>query len=199
MLENEEEQSSHKAESEAPPVKLVNLILQHAIKKGASDVHLEPTLYDLTVRIRVAGILEEFTTFPKWLQEPVTSRIKVMAKLNIAEHRRPQDGRIKVLLDDRDIDLRVSVLPTHFGEKSVLRILGASQKLPHTRELGMRSSDLDRLKWAASQPQAIIVVTGPTGSGKTTTLYSIVSERKDTSINIVTIEDPIEIQLAGLN
>ena len=193
------EQSAEDSTKEAPAIQLVNLILQHAIQKDASDVHLEPSLYDLNVRIRVGGMLENFTTFPKWLQDPITSRIKIMAKMNITEHRRPQDGRIKLLLDDRDIDLRVSTLPTHFGEKTVLRVLGTSQKLPRTQDLGLRHKDLETLRRATSQPQGMIVVTGPTGSGKTTTLYSVLHERVSPSVNIVTIEDPIEIQLAGLN
>ena len=199
MEEVNADQPSDEAAQEAPAVKLVNLILQHALQKEASDIHLEPTMYDFQVRVRVGGILEEFTTFPKWLQAPITSRIKIMARLNIAEHRRPQDGRIKLLLGNRDVDLRVSTLPTHFGETTVLRLLGTSQKLPETRSLGFRPRDLDVLKRATSQPQGMIVVTGPTGSGKTTTLYTILNEKKSPSINIVTIEDPIEIQLPGLN
>ncbi|MBV9074478.1 MAG: Flp pilus assembly complex ATPase component TadA [Acidobacteria bacterium] len=199
LEETSNQQSAGDDSKEAPAIKLVNLILQHAIQKGASDVHLEPSLYDLKVRIRVGGVLESFTTFPKWLQDPITSRIKIMAKLNITEHRRAQDGRIKLLLDDRDIDLRISTLPTHFGEKTVLRVLGTSQKLPRTQNLGLRAKDLEMLQRAAGQPQGMIVVTGPTGSGKTTTLYSVLHEKVSPSINIVTIEDPIEIQLAGLN
>ncbi|HEV7674492.1 MAG TPA: ATPase, T2SS/T4P/T4SS family [Candidatus Angelobacter sp.] len=183
----------------APAVKLVNLILQYGIKHGASDIHVEPTLHDLQVRIRVSAIMREFTSFPKWLQNPLISRIKIMAKLDIAERRRPQDGRIKVMLEDRDVDLRVSVLPTQFGEKVVLRILGSGHKVPTTSSLGFKPEDLAVLKKAAEQPQGMILVTGPTGSGKTTTLYSIINEKKDPSINIVTIEDPIEIQLPGIN
>jgi type IV pilus assembly protein PilB len=184
---------------QAPAVKLVNLILQHGIKHGASDIHVEPTLHDLQVRIRVSAIMREFTSFPKWLQNPLISRIKIMAKLDIAERRRPQDGRIKVMLEDRDVDLRVSILPTQFGEKVVLRILGSGQRVPATSSLGFKAEDLAVLKKAAEQPQGMILVTGPTGSGKTTTLYSIINEKKDPSINIVTIEDPIEIQLPGIN
>jgi len=184
---------------EAPAVKLVNLILQQAIKKGASDIHLEPTMYELKVRLRISGILREFTTLPRWLLEPITSRIKIMAKLNITERRRPQDGRIKILFEDRDIDVRISTMPAHFGEKTVMRVLGTSETLPETRNLGLRPQDLEILKRVANQPQGMIVVTGPTGSGKTTTLYSIINEKKAPSLNIVTIEDPIEIQLNGLN
>jgi type IV pilus assembly protein PilB len=183
----------------APAVKLVNLILQYGIKHGASDIHVEPTLHDLQVRIRVSAIMREFTSFPKWLQNPLISRIKIMAKLDIAERRRPQDGRIKVMLEDRDVDLRVSILPTQFGEKVVLRILGSGQRVPVTSSLGFKPEDLAVLKKAAEQPQGMILVTGPTGSGKTTTLYSIINEKKDPSINIVTVEDPIEIQLPGIN
>jgi type IV pilus assembly protein PilB len=184
---------------QAPAVKLVNLMLQYGIKHGASDIHVEPTLHDLQVRIRVSAIMREFTTFPKWLQNPLISRIKIMAKLDIAERRRPQDGRIKVMLEDRDVDLRVSVLPTQFGEKVVLRILGSGQRVPSTSSLGFKPEDLAILKKAAEQPQGMILVTGPTGSGKTTTLYSILNEKKNPAINIVTIEDPIEIQLPGIN
>ncbi|MCU1334019.1 MAG: hypothetical protein JWM08_3011 [Candidatus Angelobacter sp.] len=183
----------------APAIKLVNLILQYGIKHGASDIHVEPTLHDLKVRIRVSAIMREFTSFPKWLQNPLISRIKIMAKLDIAERRRPQDGRIKVMLEDRDVDLRVSILPTQFGEKVVLRILGSGQRVPATSSIGFKPEDLAILKKAAEQPQGMILVTGPTGSGKTTTLYSIINEKKDPSINIVTVEDPIEIQLPGIN
>jgi type IV pilus assembly protein PilB len=182
-----------------PAVKMVNLLIRYGIKCKASDIHIEPTLHDVQVRVRVEGLLREYMRMPKWIQEPLVSRMKILAVLDITARRIPQDGRIKVAYSDREIDLRVSTLPTHFGEKVVLRILGSGQRVPSTASLGIKDSDLEILKKAADQPQGLILVTGPTGSGKTTTLYSILAEKKKPEINIITVEDPIEIQLAGIN
>lgn len=182
-----------------PAVKMVNVLIRYGIKSQASDIHIEPTLHDVQVRVRVEGLLREYMRMPKWIQDPLVSRMKILAHLDITARRTPQDGRIKVAYADREIDLRVSTLPTHFGEKIVLRILGSGQRVPPTASLGIMDSDLETLKKAVDQPQGLILVTGPTGSGKTTTLYSILAEKKKPEINIITVEDPIEIQLAGVN
>ena len=198
--EDDVERVDSKAESaKGPAVKMLNLLIRYGIKCQASDIHIEPTLHDVQVRVRVEGLLREYMRMPKWIQDPLVSRMKILAKLDITVRRTPQDGRIKVAYSDREIDLRVSTLPTHFGEKIVLRILGSGQRVPSTASLGIKNSDLDILKTAVDQPQGLILVTGPTGSGKTTTLYSILAEKKKPEINIITVEDPIEIQLAGIN
>jgi type IV pilus assembly protein PilB len=198
--EGETSVSDARSQAEAAPVvKMVNLIVLDGIKQGSSDIHIEPGVNDIQVRNRVDGMLRDFMQVPKWLHGPLVSRLKILAKLDIAERRLPQDGRIKVHFQNLDVDLRVSTLPTHFGEKVVLRVLGSGKAVPKTTELGMRSEDLSVLKTACAQPQGMILVTGPTSSGKTTTLYSVLNEKKDPSINIITVEDPIEFQLPGIN
>ena len=201
-LEGDEEEvplGDARSQAQLPPVvKLVNLIIQDGIKMGASDIHIEPRLHGVQVRTRVDGLLREFMQVPKWLHGPLVSRLKILAKLDIAERRVPQDGRIRVTLENRGVDLRVSTLPTHFGEKAVLRVLGTGGAVPPTASLGLKGDDLDLLKTAVDQPQGMILVTGPTSSGKTTTLYSLINEKKDPAINIITVEDPIEIQQAGI-
>lgn len=188
-----------RSQAELPPVvKMVNLIIQDGIKLGASDIHIEPTMNELLVRTRVDGLLRDFMQVPKWLQGPVVSRLKILAKLDIAERRLPQDGRIRVQLERQPVDLRVSTLPTHFGEKVVLRVLGSGRLVPPMTALGMDQTDLEMLRTAAAQPQGMILVTGPTSSGKTTSLYSLINEKKSPEINIITVEDPIEIQLPGI-
>jgi type IV pilus assembly protein PilB len=202
-VETEESESSVsdvRSQAEAAPVvKMVNLIVLDGIKQGSSDIHIEPTVNDVQVRNRVDGILRDFMQVPKWLHGPLVSRLKILSRLDIAERRLPQDGRIKVHFQNREVDLRVSTLPTHFGEKVVLRVLGSGRSVPTMGELGMRGEDLQLLKNACAQPQGMILVTGPTSSGKTTTLYSVLNEKKDPSINIITVEDPIEFQLAGIS
>ncbi|MFB3126568.1 MAG: GspE/PulE family protein, partial [Candidatus Acidiferrales bacterium] len=201
-LEGDEEEvplGDARSQAQLPPVvKLVNLVIQDGIKMGASDIHIEPRLHGVQVRTRVDGLLREFMQVPKWLHGPLVSRLKILAKLDIAERRVPQDGRIRVTLENRGVDLRVSTLPTHFGEKVVLRVLGTGGAVPPTASLGLKGDDLDLLKTAVDQPQGMILVTGPTSSGKTTTLYSLINEKKDPAINIITVEDPIEIQQAGI-
>lgn len=187
----------HEAEV-APVVKMVNLVVYDAIKQGASDLHIEPTLHDLQVRMRVDGVLRDYTRVPKWLHGPVISRLKVLARLDIAERRLPQDGRVNVQYQGRTIDLRISTLPTHFGEKAVLRVLGVGTT-PQVDRLGLNPAQAAMLSQAIEQPQGTILVTGPTGSGKTTTLYAVLAKRRSPEINIVTVEDPIEYQLAGIN
>ena len=182
----------------APVVKMCNLVIYDAIKAGASDLHIEPTLHDVQVRMRIDGVLRDYTHVPKWLHSPVVSRLKILAKLDIAERRLPQDGRINVQYQGRSIDIRVSTLPTHFGEKAVLRFLGSSS-LPKIDRMGFDPDQLAILESAISQPQGMILVTGPTGSGKTTTLYALLARRRSPEVNIVTVEDPIEYQLPGIN
>ncbi len=182
----------------APVVRMVNLLIQDAIKSGASDVHVEPGLNNLQVRLRVDGVLRDYMQVPKWLHAAVSSRLKILADLDIAERRLPQDGRIKAQFQGKPLDIRVSTLPTHFGEKVVLRVLGTNQ-IPTFRAMGLTDEQCGVLENALNQPQGMILVTGPTGSGKTTGLYSMLTKRKSPEVNIVTVEDPIEYQLAGIN
>jgi type II secretory ATPase GspE/PulE/Tfp pilus assembly ATPase PilB-like protein/ActR/RegA family two-component response regulator len=189
---------SRSAAELAPVVKMCNLILQEAVRSSASDVHLEPTLNCLQVRMRVDGVLREYIDVPKWLHHPLISRFKILACLDIAERRLPQDGRIRVKCQSRSIDIRASTLPTHFGEKLVLRILGTST-IPTLESLELTEWQFAAVTQALSQPQGTILLTGPTGSGKTTTLYSLIARRRSPEVNIVTVEDPIEYQLPGIN
>jgi type II secretory ATPase GspE/PulE/Tfp pilus assembly ATPase PilB-like protein/ActR/RegA family two-component response regulator len=193
------DKSESRSAAEMPPViKMCNLILQEAIRSQASDVHLEPGLNCLQVRMRVDGVLREYIDVPKWLHHPLVSRLKILASLDIAERRLPQDGRIKVKSQNKSLDLRVSTLPTHFGEKVVMRFLGTSA-IPALESMGFTDWQFAELTECLSQPQGMILLTGPTGSGKTTTLYSMISRRRSPEVNIVTVEDPIEYQLAGIN
>jgi general secretion pathway protein E len=184
--------------SDAPIIKLVNHIISQSIKARASDIHIEPFQDSFKVRYRVDGILYDLLTPPKWIQSSLISRIKVMAKLNIAEKRLPQDGRIEVKIGKQDIDIRVSTIPTAFGERVVLRLLNKSASLLELSEFGIAPQRLDLLHQLIRSPNGIILVTGPTGSGKTTTLYAILSEINSPEINIITVEDPVEYQLDGI-
>jgi type II secretory ATPase GspE/PulE/Tfp pilus assembly ATPase PilB-like protein len=186
--------------SEIPPIiKLVNLVLAEALQAQASDIHIEPTEHDVRVRLRVDGVLRDYLQAPTWLHAGLTTRLKVMAKLDIAERRRPQDGRFKVHLQNRVVDVRVSTLPTQFGEKAVMRLLEGSGGSYDLKVLGLPEQALQTLVDASDQPQGMIIVTGPTGSGKSTTLYSLLSRKLSSKLNVVTVEDPIEYQLAGAN
>ncbi|MBI2816262.1 MAG: Flp pilus assembly complex ATPase component TadA [Acidobacteria bacterium] len=186
--------------SELPPVvKVVNLMIQDAITQGATDIHVEPTLNDLQVRFRVDGVLRPVMQLPKWLINPICSRLKVLSRLDIAERRLPQDGRIKVNTGGQGYDFRVSTLPTLFGEKVVLRILSTESSMPTLDKLGLDEQDRRVLLHALMQPQGLILVTGPTGSGKTTTLVSCLGHRKSPGLNIITVEDPVEYQIPGIN
>ncbi len=187
------------AGEDAPVVKIVNLILTGAIKAGASDIHIEPYEKTLRTRYRIDGVLHEVTSPPKRMQAAVASRIKIMAQLDIAERRLPQDGRIKVRAVGREIDLRVSILPTAFGEKVVMRILDASSLCLDLAKLGFESEALSIYKKNIDIPYGIVLVTGPTGSGKSTTLYSTLSTLNFPDRNIITIEDPVEYVLEGVN
>jgi general secretion pathway protein E len=185
--------------SDAPIIKLVNHIISQSVKARASDIHIEPYQDSFKVRYRVDGILYDFLSPPKWLQPALISRIKVMASMNIAEKRLPQDGRLDVKIGHQDIDVRVSTLPTSFGERLVLRLLDKSGSLISLSDLGLTSDKLALLDSLIRSPNGIILVTGPTGSGKTTTLYAILSSINIPDVNIITIEDPIEYQLQGIN
>ncbi|MBW1722364.1 MAG: type II secretion system ATPase GspE [Deltaproteobacteria bacterium] len=184
--------------SEAPVIKFVNLMLSKAVKSRASDIHIEPYQYDLKVRYRIDGLLYETFNPPKRLHPPITSRIKVMAGLNIAEKRVPQDGRIEIRIGDKNIDIRVSTLPTIFGERVVLRLLDKSAEIFQLHELGIPDEHLSDIRKLITLSHGIILVTGPTGSGKTTTLYAALSEINTPEKNIITIEDPVEYQISGI-
>ncbi|MAE96869.1 MAG: type IV-A pilus assembly ATPase PilB [Deltaproteobacteria bacterium] len=189
-----------KESEDAPVVKLVNLILTDAIKKEASDIHIEPYEKEFRVRYRIDGVLYESMKPPNKLRNAITSRLKIMSELDIAERRLPQDGRIKLKLGrGKEMDYRVSVLPTLFGEKTVLRLLDKSNLQLDMTKLGFEQEQLDVFKDAIHQPFGMVLVTGPTGSGKTTTLYSALSELNQTSENISTAEDPVEFNLSGIN
>jgi len=189
-----------KQSEDAPVVKLVNMMLLNAIKKGASDVHVEPYEKKLRVRYRIDGVLIEEMTPPLKLKAAIASRLKIMSQLDIAERRLPQDGRIKLKLGKgREMDFRVSVLPTLWGEKIVLRLLDKGNLQLDMTKLGFDVGPLDDFKWAINQPWGMVLVTGPTGSGKTTTLYSALSELNKVAHNISTAEDPVEYNLHGIN
>jgi type IV pilus assembly protein PilB len=193
-------QDLKKSTEDAPVVKLVNLILSDAIRKGASDIHVEPYEKYLRVRLRVDGVLQEVMKPPLRLKNALTSRLKIMSQLDIAERRLPQDGRIKLKIGkDKDIDIRMSVLPTLYGEKVVLRILDKGNLQLDMTKLGFEKDALKDFMDAIHQPWGMVLVTGPTGSGKTTTLYSALSDLNKMSENISTAEDPVEYNLAGVN
>ena len=184
---------------EAPVVRLINMILVDAIRRGASDIHLEPYEKVFRVRFRVDGVLHEIMTPPKRLEAALTSRVKIMASLDIAERRLPQDGRIKLRFNQREIDFRVSTLPTIFGEKTVMRILDKDSLQLDLTMLGFDSWSLEQFTKAINSPYGMILITGPTGSGKTTTLYSAIHTINSPDINIMTAEDPVEYNLKGVN
>ena len=184
--------------SDAPIIKLVNLIVSGAIKDRASDIHVETYSSNVKIRYRIDGILYDILSLPRRIQSPLISRIKIMAKLNIAEKRLPQDGRIETKIADRLIDIRVSVIPTAFGERVVLRLLDKTANILMLSDLGMHDERVKLLNKLIKSPFGIILVTGPTGSGKTTTLYAALSTINQPEINIITIEDPIEYQMDGV-
>ena len=203
LLDDSEEvdvQQLQQASEDAPVVKLVNLILNEAIKRGASDIHMEPYEKIFRVRFRLDGVLHEFMKPPMKLKNAIISRVKIMAKLDIAERRLPQDGRIKIKFGkDKEMDFRVSVLPTLFGEKVVMRLLDKTNLQLDMTKLGFEENPLKDFKEAIHKPFGMVLVTGPTGSGKTTTLYSALSELNQITENISTAEDPVEFNLMGIN
>ena len=189
-----------KASEDAPVVRLVNMMLLNAIKKGASDIHIEPYEKKLRVRYRIDGVLAEEMTPPLKLKNAIVSRLKIMSQLDIAERRLPQDGRIKLKLGKgREMDFRVSVLPTIWGEKIVMRLLDKGNLQVDMTKLGFDAGPLKDFLWAIGQPWGMVLVTGPTGSGKTTTLYSALSELNKPGTNVSTAEDPVEYNLMGIN
>lgn len=184
--------------SDSPVIRMLNMMLMEAIGQQASDIHFEPLEFGLGVRYRIDGVLQMRHAPPKEFQAQLITRIKVMAKLDIAEHRLPQDGRIKLKMGNKHIDFRVSTVPTAYGERIVLRILDKSNVLVGLNKLGMRAGILAEFKKQIQLSEGIVLVTGPTGSGKTTTLYSALSEINSPEVNIMTIEDPVEYKLQGM-
>jgi type IV pilus assembly protein PilB len=184
---------------EAPVIKLANLILVQAVKDRASDIHIEPFEKSLRLRYRIDGVLVDATPPPKQMQLALASRFKIMSSLDIAERRLPQDGRMRIRVGGRDYDLRVSIMPTVHGEKIVLRVLDKSNLSASIDKLGLDPETFAQLKNAVDAPHGLILVTGPTGSGKTTTLYSALNELNNPTYNIITVEDPVEFQVPGIN
>jgi type IV pilus assembly protein PilB len=206
VLENDEEidlDDLERASSDAPVVKLVNVILVDALRRGASDIHVEPYEKEFRVRFRIDGILYDIMRPPMKMRDAITSRIKIMSKLDIAEKRLPQDGRIKIKakLDgrSRELDYRVSTLPTLWGEKIVMRLLDKEKLMLDMTKLGFEVESLEKFKRQISKPYGMVLVTGPTGSGKTNTLYSALSSLNTPETNIMTAEDPVEFNLPGIN
>lgn len=185
--------------TEAPIARIVNTILDYAVRSRASDVHIEPLEENVRVRYRIDGILQEKYILPRNVLEAVVSRIKILANLKIDEKRIPQDGRFNINVEGSDVDLRISTLPVSYGEKVVMRLLRKASKVPSLPDLGLRGLALKNLIEAIERPHGIIIVVGPTGSGKTTTLYSVLDKVATSRVNVVTIEDPVEYQMKGVN
>jgi len=202
-LEEISAETLEKQGGEAPVIKLVNVVLMSAIQKGASDIHIEPYEKEFRVRYRIDGILYNIMSPPMKMRDAITSRVKIMAKLDIAEKRLPQDGRIKIRFADggqsKDIDFRVSCLPTLFGEKIVMRLLDKDKLMLDMTKLGFEVDSLSRFETAIQKPWGMVLVTGPTGSGKTNTLYSSIARINTPETNIMTAEDPVEFNLPGIN
>lgn len=187
------------ADDEAPIIRFVNSLLFQAVKEKASDIHLECFEKEVSVRFRKDGILHEITSVPKKLQASVISRVKIMAELDIAEKRKPQDGRIRVKVAGRDVDVRISTVPTTWGESVVMRLLDRSSVLLSLEDLGLKGDKLDVVETLIRRPHGIILVTGPTGSGKTTSLYASLERINSPDKKIITVEDPVEYQIQGIN
>jgi len=187
------------AANQAPVIRFVGLLLQQAVRSKASDIHIEPQADSSSARMRVDGLLREMVPPPKKMHAAVVARIKILAQMNIAEHRLPQDGRLRIRLSGREVDVRVSTIPTIYGEKVVMRVLDSSAVNHDIYRLGLEPETLLEFRSLLARPHGIIMVTGPTGSGKSTTLYSALNYLKAPTINIVTVEDPVEYRLAGIN
>jgi type IV pilus assembly protein PilB len=185
--------------NQAPVVKLVNSMIEFAVRANASDIHVEPMADRVRVRIRIDGVLSEIMSNPLGARDSIITRIKILAGLNIAEKRIPQDGRIQTLVGGKQVDMRVSILPTIHGEKTVIRILAKSDANLNRAYLGISAHNNEMIDRIIKVPQGIVLISGPTGSGKTTTLYTLLAEKNDPETNIVTVEDPVEIQIAGIN
>lgn len=192
-------EQEYKPESNAPIAKIVNTILEFAIKSRASDVHIEPQESKTRIRYRIDGVLQEKLTLPRTIHESLISRLKILSDMKIDEHRIPQDGRFNYRGSDQEIDIRVSTLPLVHGEKVVMRLLRKSGGIPSLADLGLSPASLKIVEEAISRPNGIVLVTGPTGSGKTTTLYSVLNKLNSPTTNIVTLEDPVEYQIPGIN
>lgn len=186
-------------EDDSPAVKIVNQILQHAIHQKASDIHIDPYEAKVVVRYRVDGKLHTERTFPKHMQGMVNARIKIMSQMDITESRIPQDGRLKYTVDYHEVDVRISTLPTIFGEKIVLRLLDLGNALNDITKLGFHSINMERFQQLVLKPHGIILITGPTGSGKSSTLYSALNQLNTEAVNIITVEDPVEYQIDGIS
>ena len=191
--------SVEEAATRAPVIRFVDLLLRQAVKSRASDIHVEPQEFTMTIRMRIDGVLQDMVPPPRKMQAAIATRIKILSKMDIAERRLPQDGRFKIKAPGRDIDVRVSVIPTIYGEKVVMRILDSAAVNHDLNQLGFDPELLEEFKMMLSQPHGIIIVTGPTGSGKSTTLYSALNHLKDPRKNITTVEDPVEYRLGGIN
>ena len=191
--------SVEEAATRAPVIRFVDLLLRQAVKSRASDIHVEPQELSMTIRMRIDGVLQDMVPPPRKMQAAIATRIKILSRMDIAERRLPQDGRFKIKAPGRDIDVRVSVIPTIYGEKVVMRILDSAAVNHNLDQLGFDPDLLEEFKIMLSQPHGIIVVTGPTGSGKSTTLYSALNYLKDPRKNITTVEDPVEYRLGGIN
>ena len=187
------------ATDEAPIIRLVNSLMFRAVKQKASDIHIEPFEKELVIRFRIDGVLYDIMNPPKRAQNSIISRVKIMAGLNIAEKRLPQDGRIRIKIAGKDIDIRVSTIPTAFGESVVMRLLDKSSVLLDLNSLGLQGKTLEWMNELITKSHGIILVTGPTGSGKTTTLYAALTKINSKDIKIITVEDPVEYQIAGIN
>jgi type IV pilus assembly protein PilB len=185
--------------SNAPVVRLVNSIIQQAVNMEASDIHVEPLDNETRIRFRIDGMLQKILTIPKYVHPALVTRIKIMGNMDIAERRLPQDGRVDMRISERDIDVRISTMPTIHGEKVVLRILDQTNFLLPREKLGFTEENLEKFDQLLKNPHGIILVTGPTGSGKSTTLYAMLNELNDESVNIITIEDPVEYRMEGIN
>lgn len=188
-----------RADEDSPIIKLVNQIVENAITQGASDIHLDPQEHDFRVRYRIDGVIRNDKTLPKSMQNVITARIKIMGELNITESRIPQDGRIKMTLGTRHVDIRLSTLPSVYGEKIVMRILDLGSTLMQLDKLGFTESNEMNFRNMISRPNGIVLITGPTGSGKSSTLYAALNELNSEEVNIITVEDPVEYRLEGIN
>jgi len=197
--EEEDEELPEGLEPEAPIIRLVDRIIQDAVRARATDIHIEPARGNVQVRYRIDGVLRDILTVPKYVQGPMLSRFKIMGSMDISDKRKPQDGRSKIKVGKKIVDLRISSLPTMFGEKIVLRLLEQKKGVISVGDVGYPPHVLHVLNDLLSHPQGMILVTGPTGSGKTTTLYSALARLNDGTTNIITIEDPVEYQVPGIN
>lgn len=197
--EVEEEGMPEGFEADAPVIRLVDRVIQDAVRARATDIHIEPARGNVNVRYRIDGVLRDMLTVPKYVQGPMLSRVKVMGNMDITEKRKPQDGRSKIKVGKRVVDLRISSLPTMFGEKIVLRLLEQKKGVISLKDIGFSPHIFEAMNSLLNHPQGMILCTGPTGSGKTTTLYSALARLNDGTSNIVTVEDPVEYQVAGVN